>query len=348
MTKMVSNNIDLDNIISNAITDNNKKLIKKSKAIEDGIVEAKKLKDSSKHIYDNNYKKLTTEIIKKPMEWIAMNPNKTYELLTSAKHYKNNKDGELYAVSTINHNIKAILTWIRENCPKDKRGTVLQKAHVKYRELFMITAIEVTKINETHQLNENREKAAVSYREFIETRDKLAKIDPYSQEYLLLCMYSYIPPVRQDYNYVKFYNNTLPPDNIKDNTNYIIMNNDDMVLFLYEFKNEDKHFYEPLKLPRELTNIIKKQLKCISRNYLFTKKNGEPYIISNSYTQWANRVLSRVFNKQKLTINIIRDIMITEKTKNMSDDEKITFAKQCCHSYRSQQLLYCKNNIPTS
>jgi hypothetical protein len=347
MTKMINHNIDLDNIINNAIKDNTNKFIKKAKAIEDGIIEPKKLKESSKNIYDNNYKKLT-EIIEKPMEWIAMNPDKTYEILKSVKHYKNNKDGELYAVSTINHNIKAILTWIRENYPKDKRDTILQEAHFKYKELFMITAIEVTKINETHELNENKEKAAVSYKDFIETRDKLAKLDPYSQEYLLLCMYSYIAPVRQDYNYVKLYNNILPPDDLKDNTNYIIMNNDDMVLFLYEFKNNDKHFYEPLKLPIELTTIIKKQLKCIPRDYLFTKKNREPYIFSNSYTQWVNRVLCRLFNKEKLTINIIRDIMITEKTKNMSDDEKIKFAKQCCHSYRTQQLLYCKKNIPIS
>jgi hypothetical protein len=38
-------------------------------------------------------------------------------------------------------------------------------------------------------------------------------------------------------------------------------------------------------------------------------------------------------------------IMITEKTKNMSDEEKIKFA---CHTYKTQQLIYCKNNIPTS
>ena len=159
-------------------------------------------------------------------------------------------------------------------------------------------------------------------------------------------MYSYIPPIRQDYNNVKIYKNVLPPKDMKDN--YIVMNNDDMVLFLYDFKNNEHHFYEPLKLPKELTNIIKKHLELLPREYLFTQKIGMPYIKKNSYTQWANRVLCKVFNKEYLTINIIRNLMITEKTKDMTDDEKIIFAKQSCHSYKTQQLIYCKNNIPTS
>lgn len=344
MTKMgkTINNINLDNIIQDAIKNNTEKFIQKDDK------EHKILTESSKKIYEANYNKLTNEIIKQPMKWISMNPDKTYELLKSYKHYKNTKEGEFYNISTINHNIKAILRWISDNYPPEKQSNLMKKAVVKYRDMLMTTGIEVIKINETHKLNEKKVEAAVSYKEFIEKRDYLGKTEPYSQEYLLLCMFSYIPPIRQDYNNVKIYNNTFPPDEIKKSSNYIITDGNDMVLFLYEFKNTDKHFYEPLKLPKELTKIIKDQLKINSREYLFVQKSGGPYLKSNSYTQWVNRVLCRVFNKKNLGINIIRDIMITEKTKNMSDEEKIKFAKQSCHTYKTQQLIYCKNNIPTS
>jgi hypothetical protein len=44
-------------------------------------------------ILKKSIKTLTEKIVGESMKWIAMNPDKTYELLKSYKHYKNTKDG---------------------------------------------------------------------------------------------------------------------------------------------------------------------------------------------------------------------------------------------------------------
>jgi hypothetical protein len=202
----------------------------------------------------------------------------------------------------------------------------------------------ITNRYKTNEPSERQLNAYVKFDDIIKKRDSL---EEGSIDKLLLGFYTYIKPLRADFNAVRIYRKTeedsdgIPAEN-KRESNYIIFEDDkenDVHLILNEFKTQRHHNKFDKKLPDELIKELKASLKKQPRDWLFVDKFGKPYVATNSYTKWANRALNRLFGKP-LTITMIRHSFISSLDQNvLTILEKEEIAKEMAHS-RGMQELY--------
>lgn len=251
------------------------------------------LRDTSKRHYIDklNYLK---KITKHDTEWIMDNCNETLDFL-----YNNNSEVEAQTVRTY---INTVLALYKYNPIKKEE---LNLEYKKWVEKFK----EMDEITESKYMNSQPSKKQIEvfieWDKIIEIRDKLNKN---TIKYFLLSLYTMIPPARADYGRVKIYINKKPTDNeIKEEPNYLLINNDRMILILNEFKSKGKKIekYEE-ELPKNLIELIKRSLKRNPREYLVVSPiTNQPYNITHSYNVYVNRKFNEIFKKD-VTINTLR------------------------------------------
>lgn len=189
-------------------------------------------------------------------------------------------------------------------------------------------------IEERYKRNEptQRQKAVyVPFAKVIEARDKLKSG---TMDKLLLSFYTYLPPLRCDFNRVKIYKDT--PGDASYEPNYIVMRGStcgDLVLGEYKTQ-KGKGSYQKA-LPQELCDEITSSLKQHPRDWLFVDSKGQPFS-AKSYTQWANRVLAKVLGK-RMTISMLRHSFINSLDFNkLTVAEKEVIAKDMAHTIGTQ------------
>lgn len=186
-------------------------------------------------------------------------------------------------------------------------------------------------IDDRYKQNEPSQKqkdAYVPYHEIVTKRDSLPRG---SKERLLLALYTYLPPLRSDFNKVYLYDK---PQKTYEHDNYMLLF-DPYTLVLNEFKTiKKKDGYERV-LPEELSEEIKESLEKLPREWLFMDRDKKPYK-SGSFTKWANRTLKILFEKP-LTISLIRHSFINQLDFNrLTVQEKEDIAKDMAHTVTTQ------------
>jgi integrase len=277
------------------------------------ILKAENLSDITKKDYETRLK-LFIERTNEKIENIIKNPEKYIQWINENANSLQTKKSYIASVMAI-----------------FKYNPNLKKQQKKSYEKWYS---ELTKINndidEIYKKNEPTEKQKNSFIEFSEIIKKRDLLEKGSIERLILAMYSYIEPVRNDYNEVYIYE--TEPEKIEYN-NYIIL--DQMKMVIKDHKNGKKMIYEK-KLGEELINEIKESLIKKPRQWLFEDRTGNPYK-PNSINKYINRVLEKLFGKP-LTINGLRHSYITaidfNKT-SIKDREKI--ALEMGHSTALQE-----------
>jgi hypothetical protein len=167
--------------------------------------------------------------------------------------------------------------------------------------------IQQTNYKDRSEHYQNQEPTALQkgieldWKEVIEVRDKL----PPGIDRLLLAFYTHIPPVRADYNAVHL---LKPEDPIPKGENYIILGSD-YNLVLQEFKTAKTYKTIEHMLPPLLKKELEDSLKTEPRSWLFVKRqtkksSGEP-MTGTEFSNWANRILTRVFEK-RTTLTALR------------------------------------------
>jgi integrase len=136
------------------------------------------------------------------------------------------------------------------------------------------------------------------------TWDQLMAARKAHPDNLLLGFYTYLPPVRADYNAVHL---LKPTDPILENSNYIVLGTDYKVV-LQEFKTAKTYKTIEHVLPEPLKKILEKSLKETPRNYLFTLQSGGP-MSPNTFSAWAGRELTRLIGK-KTNLTAIRHAFV--------------------------------------
>ncbi len=190
-------------------------------------------------------------------------------------------------------------------------------------------------INEKYQSNKpttRQEEAYITFKELEKKRDSLKKG---SIERLLLAMYTFIPPLRSDYDRIGIYKNE---DEAKENNYLIIDKNPYLVITKYKTSKIYKDIR--IDLPKKLVNEIKASLKLQPREYLFIQKNGKPYDKPNTFNKWANRKLKLLFGKKNISLSTLRHIYITRrdlKLEEKSGLERSKIASVMGHSVGTQQ-----------
>lgn len=249
-----------------------------------------------------------------------------YNIITQPEKYLEWIKNHSPSLQTQKSYISAILAVFKHTVPslKDKEQTHYYKWYCEFKKIH-------DQIDERYKQNEpslKQRKAFVPFPEIVAKRNTLKTG---SKEKLLLSLYTYIPPLRSDYNKVYIYHSIQ--DKYEED-NYILLT-EKPVLVLNEFKTKkNKQKYEK-ELPKELVDEIKASLKTQPRDWIFIDRSGEPYN-SGSFTKWANRTFKSLFDKP-LTISLIRHSFINNTDFNKTTvAEKHRIAEDMAHTVGTQ------------
>lgn len=178
---------------------------------------------------------------------------------------------------------------------------------------------------------EGQKRNAVTWKQVIEAREE-------NPDNLLLAFYSYIPPVRADYNKVHL---LKPGDPIPKNENYILMDKD-YKLVLQEFKTAKTYTTIEHSIPEQLKKILDKSLKDSPRSFLFVSPStGEPQT-ADRFAQWAGIHLSKVIGK-KTNLTALRHAYVHTIDYNQSYKDLKTITDGMGHSVERSMLYKLKN-----
>lgn len=195
------------------------------------------------------------------------------------------------------------------------------------------------------EASEKQLESHIDWKDILQIRDKLAKD---SESYLILCLYTMIPPSRADMNNIKILKAFPGQDDVKKQPNYLVWKDDSMTLVYNEFKSKGRSIpkYEK-ELPLELVEVIRTSLTNKPRDYLIiSPRSGGPYLNVNSYTKYVHDMWSRVF-KKKVTFNTLRHSFVNTLDFNgLTPGERDAIARDLMHSERTMQRY--KLRLPVS
>ena len=272
------------------------------------------LSDASKKAYKDRLRRLT-EMTSHDVDWIIMHPDAILERL------------QKYELQTQKSYINSILTLFRytKNLKKKRRDV-----YDKWYKIFSKVHVKADEKYNTMEASDRQKQVYVAWAQILERRDELAKD---SAEYLLLCLYTMIPPSRADMNCVKIYSDEQQV-NVKKYPNHMIVGADKITLIYNEFKSKSRRLqkYEKI-LPGHLESIVRQSLKSKPREFLIVSpRTGKPYDNAGSFTRYFDRILERVF-KKRVTINTLRHSFINSLDLNkLTPHEKDVISREMMHS----------------
>jgi len=263
--------------------------------------------------YQSVYNVLTTKLFEKQtMDWIVRNPKLVIKKIED--NYTNTKTRKNY--------ITAIMSYIKNHDYKASYSVFYDKL-IDYSNT-------VDKEYDTNKLPETRAAAYINWKDLIEIRNKLEKDKYGSKNHLLLAMYTYMEPVRQDFGDVKILKKS-PRSDKKNTTNYIILSARPYIV-LNNYKTSGAYGTVKINIPVVLAKIIKKSLELNPRDYLFLNTDGKPYN-DNSYTKFVNRALVEITGKPNYSLGLLRRARISsEHTALTTRGRKKKLAQEMLHS----------------
>jgi len=278
------------------------------------VIDSTNLSDLSKKAYKDRLKRLTV-MMNHDVNWIVMHCQETYE---SIKHYQ---------WQTQKAYINSILTLFRYT--KDLKKKYMKTYNCWYN-IFLKVNHKTEEKYLTMTASDRQKQAYVSWPDIIKTRDQL---DKDSMQYLLLCMYTMIPPSRADMNAIKIYYDVKDIDT-KKYPNYLLISKDEIKLIYNEFKSKSRRLqkYEKI-LPSNLEDIIRKSLSVHPREFLIVSpRTNQPYHNVGSFTRYFDRLLEKIF-KKRVTINTLRHSFVNSLDLNkLTPLEKEIISRDLMHS----------------
>lgn len=156
----------------------------------------------------------------------------------------------------------------------------------------------------------------------IAVRDSL----PYAEkEHLLLCVYSYIPPRRQQ-DYAE-----LLIDVDQNDCNFLSLK--EGFCCFRNYKTAKSMGEARIQMPPELIKVIKESVKRYPRKYLFQKRDGQPY--GDSFQKFCNLTLKKIFmNNPYVSVNSLRHSFASYLNSNrtLTLQQREDYAHQMGHS----------------
>lgn len=225
--------------------------------------------------------------------------------------------------------MSAVLAMFRHN-----PGTKEQYAK-HYRTWYLAFQGAHEAIDERYRKNEPTQKQVEAYVPFEEIVKKRDGLEKGSDERLLLSLYTYIPPLRCDFNEVRIYEHGAGGNQPAPNRILMRRSRHEATMILTEFKTSGAQSSYEKELPEPLVLELEASLDKDPRDYLFLDRSHKPYRAS-SFTKWANRTLHRLFGRA-LTVSLIRHSYINSLDFNrLTVQEKEDIAKDMTHTVGTQ------------
>lgn len=204
-----------------------------------------------------------------------------------------------------------------------------------------------SKIHEHYQSNMPTSRQREGFIPFEELCQKRDEMEDGTQEKLLLCMYTMIPPARADYYDCRLFSRQPHIDT----GNYIVLRENNPILVLNEYKTKKRYGQITIDIPNELFYQIQASLRTLPRDYLFVRPfNHQPFTQCRhplrSYTKWVNSVLKRHFNRQYASISNVRHAYISRSDLDLPNKtglQQEEIATKMQHSTDMQRKYYFMN-----
>jgi hypothetical protein len=202
-------------------------------------------------------------------------------------------------------------------------------------------AVELTAAAKRYDSNEPTDKqraAHVPWADVLKARDALPKA---SVDYLLLCMFTKIPPLRADFDRIAILHRKPTAAQVAAEPNYLVVSSTpgadgvpSMTLVLNEFKTKGARLQQYFKdLPEDLCAVIHASLEREPRSYLFVSPlTGERFNSTNAYGLFVMRILRRVFAPKRVNINTLRHSFVSALPDRLRVADKDAIARDMLHS----------------
>lgn len=215
---------------------------------------------------------------------------------------------------------------------------VLHCVPVAHRHLYKDKWVGIQKENKkpieeqaaSQEPTELQVKNAVDWAQVLAARDA-------NPDNLLLAMYTYIPPVRADYNKVHL---ITEGDSVPKNGNYILMGSE-YKLVLQEFKTAKTYRTIEHVFPEELKGVLDRSLKAKPREYLFVGKITKEPQSAAVFASWASQALSRLIGK-KTSLTALRHAFVHTLDYNMPYKQLKAITNGMGHSVERSMLYKLK------
>ena len=295
-------------------------------ALVEGIIAATTLTDSSKAQYLEKLA-MITRVTGQTLEWVLDHPDDVQEAI--AKRYSSSLTQRAVIGA-----IKAVFHYT-----PDIRVTKAA-AYQRYTEHQSVASQAITERYMSAEPSDRERANWVPWPDVLAKEQHLAATDFAGSDHLLLAMYCLIEPLRQDFGKLRIIVDRLPPTDAATSTNYLAIARDGSwgKLVLHEYKTFKKYGAYSRDLPAPLLRVIKASLVARPRAYLFVDDSGKPYRLDNSFTQFSNRTLKRIFGK-KFTVSLMRHSHISNIDFNASTPgDLFQKSRHMAHSIGMQQL----------
>jgi hypothetical protein len=231
-----------------------------------------------------------------------------------------------------------------------------EKAYNKYSAESTAIQQQISKQNKEQQIDPERLDNFVCFEDIVKRRDEFRKRfeesptdNKLNLSYLLLSLYTYQPPLRQDWKDVLI-TEKKPP--VNTDQNYLWkQKNGKYTLFLNHDKVTHAYGKAQFDLPDELNKIIDRSLEKFPRKYVLSLiRNGEKPAGKQNF----ERLLIELFSPKRVTVDLLRSAYIIDKynNKKMSLAKKEELAKKMRHSVSTAEENYnkldvdCENDAP--
>ena len=183
----------------------------------------------------------------------------------------------------------------------------------------------------------NQYKKVIRKEKYINKKELTTEEKLYLRDYLIVSLYTLIPPARIDYAPMNIINN-IDDDNNESNSLYIKSRNTKSFI-LNEYKTFKKYGKKIINIPSELNSVINLYLKFnkLTNSFLYNSK-GE-YMTAKELTLLIPKVFSR-YSSKHITLNLLRHIYISENVELKTEEQKKkeqSIANSMCHSVEVQQ-----------
>jgi len=158
--------------------------------------------------------------------------------------------------------------------------------------------------------------------------------------YVIVSLYTLLPPVRVDYAPMKIITDINDDDN---ETNYLyIKSRNNKQFILNEYKTSKKYGKKIIDIPPELNSVINLYLKFHSSNNSFLFNSKGNYMTAKELTLLIPKAFS-IYTFKNITLNLLRHIYISENIQLKSPEQlkkEKDIADVMGHSLAIQQTYY--------
>lgn len=187
-------------------------------------------------------------------------------------------------------------------------------------------------IKKTQREPKKKDIDTITWNEILEVRKTLEKkalkdAKNFLLDYVILCMYTYLPPSRCEYVRMKVYKGTVPPaaatateSTTTDSTNYILLKDRSAIVVFSD--------HASIKVPYALVKVLhmwtaftaaaQGQGQGQGVPFLFVKVDGKP-MLKNTLSQRILSIFQRE-TKKKLGINAIRKAYVSSVRNEVAED----------------------------